>query len=219
MSSLNWGDLVKDAGDVGSFEPLPDGDYDLVVQEAVAKVSQSGKTMFSLKAQVQGGAHNKRLVWDNLVVTPESPAALGMFFRKMAALGLGREFFATSPSNAAIEQAVKGRAFRAQVGSRTWQGQKKNEIKMYYVATAPAGSPAATSYPARGHTPPRRNYYQGQGRENASHRQGICQLSRQTQPGLYTSCIWALHALSKNVANTLKKRQRNFRFRFGDIIG
>ena len=143
MSSLNWGDLVKDAGDVGSFEPLPDGDYDLVVQEIVAKVSQSGKTMFSLKAQVQGGAHNKRLVWDNLVVTPESPAALGMFFRKMAALGLGREFFATSPSNAAIEQAAKGRAFRAQVGSRTWQGQKKNEIKMYYVATSPVGSPAA----------------------------------------------------------------------------
>jgi len=46
MSSLNWGDLVKDAGDVGSFEPLPDGDYDLLVQEIVAKVSQSGKTMF-----------------------------------------------------------------------------------------------------------------------------------------------------------------------------
>ena len=81
MSSLNWGDLVKDAGETGSYEPLPDGDYDLVVQEAVAKTSQSGKTMFALKAQVQNGAHAKRLVWDNLVVTPESPAALGMFFR------------------------------------------------------------------------------------------------------------------------------------------
>jgi hypothetical protein len=65
MSSLNWGDLVKDAGDVGSYEPLPDGDYDLVVLEVEAKTSQSGKTMFSLKAQVTGGAHNKRLIWDN----------------------------------------------------------------------------------------------------------------------------------------------------------
>jgi hypothetical protein len=148
MSTLNWGDLVKDAGETGSFEPLPDGDYDLVVLEAVAKVSQSGKTMFALKAQVQNGAHAKRLVWDNLVVTPDSPAALGMFFRKMGALGLGREFFATNPSNAAIEQAAKGRAFRAQVGSRTWQGQKKNEIKMYYTATAgsvPTAAPVAAA--------------------------------------------------------------------------
>jgi hypothetical protein len=58
VSSLNWGDLVKDAGDVGgNYEPLPDGDYDLVVLEATAKVAQSGKTMFAIKAQVQGGAH------------------------------------------------------------------------------------------------------------------------------------------------------------------
>jgi len=142
MSSLNWGDLVKDAGEVGSYEPLPDGDYELVVVEAVAKVAQSGKTMFALKAQVQGGAHAKRLVWDNLVVSPENSNALGIFFRKMAAMGLGREFFGSNPSNAQIEAALKGRSFRAQIGSRTWNGSKKNEIKMYYVGT-PAASTAA----------------------------------------------------------------------------
>ena len=149
MSSLNWGDLVKDAGDVGgNYDPLPDGDYDLLVLEATAKVAQSGKTMFAVKAQVQGGPHNKRLVWDNLVVTPDSPAALGMFFRKMAALGLGREYFSSSPSNAQIEAALKGRAFRAQIGSRTWNGSKKNEIKMYYIATATATTAAAAPAPA-----------------------------------------------------------------------
>ena len=84
MSSLNWGDLVKDAGDVGSYEPLPDGDYDLVVLEGVAKQTQSGKTMFSTKSQVEGGPHNKRLVWDNLVITTGNPNALGIFFAKMA---------------------------------------------------------------------------------------------------------------------------------------
>ena len=71
MSTLNWGDLVKDAGEVGSYEPLPDGDYDLQIVEATAKVAQSGKTMFAIKAQVLTGAHAKRLVWDNLVVTPD----------------------------------------------------------------------------------------------------------------------------------------------------
>jgi len=148
MSSLNWGDLVKDAGEVSAgYDPLPDGDYDLVVVEATAKVSQSGKTMFAIKAQVQNGAHTKRLVWDNLVVTPDNNAALGMFFRKMYALGLGREFFATNPSNAQIEQAIRGRAFRAQVSSRTWQGQKKNEIKQYYPGVA-SSTPAAAAAPA-----------------------------------------------------------------------
>ena len=151
MSSLNWGDLVKDAGDVASYEPLPDGDYDLTVIEATAKVSQSGKTMFAIKAQVQSGAHAKRLVWYNLVVSPENSNALGIFFRKMAALGLNRDFFSTSPSNAQIEQAIKGRSFRAAITSRTWQGQKKNEIKNYYVAPAagtPGAAPVAAAAPA-----------------------------------------------------------------------
>ena len=151
MSTLNWGDLVKEAGEVTTgYDPLPDGDYDLMVVEATAKVSQSGKTMFAIKAQVQNGAHAKRLVWDNLVVTPDNSAALGMFFRKMYALGLGREFFATNPSNAQIEQAIRGRSFRAQVTSRTWQGQKKNEIKQYYAsaASAAAAAPAVAAAPA-----------------------------------------------------------------------
>ncbi len=147
MSSLNWADLINEAGDVG-YEPLPDGDYDLTVVEASAKVTQTGKTMFALKAQVLTGAHAKRLVWDNLVVSTDNPNALAIFFRKMGALGLGREFFAASPSNAQIEQAIVGRQFRAQIGSRTWQGQKKNEIKAYYSINPQAAAASAAQAPA-----------------------------------------------------------------------
>lgn len=151
MSTLNWSDLIKNAGETATYEPLPDGDYDLTVVEAVAKVTQSGKTMFALKAQVESGAFAKRLVWDNLTVSPENATALGIFFKKMGALGLTREFFDRQPmpTNAQIEQALAGRRFRAQIGQKTYQGQKRNEIKNYYPAaggtTAAAAAPAAAA--------------------------------------------------------------------------
>jgi hypothetical protein len=157
MSTLNWGDLVKDAGETasgGNYEPLPDGDYDLKVIEASATTSQSGKTMFKITTEVQVGPHAKRRVWDNLVISPESSNALGIFFSKMAALGLPREFFTNNnPTNAQIESMLVGRTFRAQIGSRTWNGSKRNELKRYYVqqtagtVSAQAAAPAAPVVP------------------------------------------------------------------------
>lgn len=159
MSSLNWSDLIKEAGETNSYEPIPDGDYNFTVLEGVAKVTQSGKTMFSLKAQVEGGPHNKRLVWDNLVISPDNPTALGIFFRKMTAMGLNKDFFDRNPTNAQIEQALVGRKFRGQVGSRTYNGNKRNEIKNYYpVATTASASapeaPAVAQAPAAPPAPP-----------------------------------------------------------------
>ena len=151
MSSINWGDLVKDAGDVagGNYEPLPNGDYDFKVIEASSTTTATGKTMFKVTCEVQAGPYAKRRVWDNLVISPENKNALGIFFTKMAALGLPREFFTNNnPSNAQIESTLVGRAFRANVGTRVWQGDPRNEIKKYYVISNPAAQVApATSAP------------------------------------------------------------------------
>ena len=168
MSSINWGDLVKDAGESasGNYEPLPDGDYELKVIEASATVSQSGKTMFKITTEVQGGPFNKRRVWDNLVISPENKNALGIFFGKMAALGVPREFFSNNnPTNAQVEQAILNKTFRATIGKRTWNNDVKNEIKKYHVGVglaqatvagevstppappAPPAPPVATSAP------------------------------------------------------------------------
>ena len=149
MSSINWADLVKDAGETtsGNYEPLPDGDYDLKVIEVKSTVTASGKTMFKLTTEVQGGAYNKRRIWDNLVVSPENKNALAIFFSKMAALGVPREFFFNNPSNAQIEASVDGKLFRAKVGTRTWNGDKRNEITKYYVATPGAAVSAPVGIP------------------------------------------------------------------------
>jgi hypothetical protein len=149
VSSLNWADLVKDAGEAtGNFEPLPDGDYDLKVVEAPAGTTSTGKTMFKLKAQITSGPYANRFIWDNITISPENKNALGIFFSKMAALGIPREFFLNNnPSNAQIEATIQGRVFRAQIGSEVYQGAKKNKIARYYVSTAaPVSTPPATPY-------------------------------------------------------------------------
>lgn len=149
MSSLNWSELVKDAGDTSSYEPMPEGDYELKVVESKATNTQSGKTMFKVTTEVQGGPFNKRKVWDNLTVSPENPKALTMFFVKMNALGLGKEFFDTNPSNAQIEAALLHRTFRGKVTQETYQGNVGNKIGTYHraVAATPAAAPAAVAAP------------------------------------------------------------------------
>jgi hypothetical protein len=149
MSTLDWAQLIKDAGESsggGNYEPIPDGDYEFTVVEAPVKETSTGKTMFALKAQVEGGAFDKRLVWDNMVISPENSTALNIFFSQMSAMGLTREFFDRKPEVAQISQALTGRRFRGRVTTRTYNGKKSNEIKNYYpsqggsVPPAPSGS-------------------------------------------------------------------------------
>ena len=154
--SLNWSDLIKEAGEAtNSFEPLPGGDYELKVIEAKATTSASGKVMFKTTNEVVSGPYAKRRVWDNLVISPENSKALGMFFVKMGALGLGKDFFNANPTNAQIEQALMHRSFRGTLGTRTYNGNQSNEISKYFAAPAvaqaafaAAAAPAAAPAPA-----------------------------------------------------------------------
>jgi len=152
MSTVNFSELLKQAGTAATstnYEPLPDGDYDLKVIEASATTSQTGKLMFKVTNEVQGGAYDKRRVWDQLVVSSDNPKAMNMFFMKASAMGLTTTFWDANPSNAQVEQALLGRSYRATLGTRTYNGTQSNEIKRYYPATtasaAPADAPAAAA--------------------------------------------------------------------------
>lgn len=155
MTSSSWADLIKDAQSSGGggFEPLPDGVYDLKVIEASTATTAKGKTMYKIKAEVQTGPHARRLLWDNLVVSPESSGAMAFFFRKMTALGLGKEFFGTEPTDSAITQALTNRLFRGKVGTRTYNDKTSNEITEYLAAASsvpgvPGVPTAAPAVPA-----------------------------------------------------------------------
>lgn len=147
MSTINWADLVKQAGTTATtnYEPLPDGDYELKVIQVATTTTQTGKTMFKITNEVQGGPFAKRRVWDQLVVTTDNPKAMNMFFMKVTSMGLTTAFFDANPTNAQIEQALTGRTFRATLGKRTYNGTESNEIKRYYAVTAPAAAAAAAA--------------------------------------------------------------------------
>jgi hypothetical protein len=159
MSTINWADLVQQAGESASntnYEPLPDGDYELKVIQAQATTTSTGKVMFKVTNEVQGGPFAKRRVWDQLVVTTDNPKAMNMFFMKASAMGLGRTFWDANPSNAQVEQALNGRSFRATLGKRTYNGTESNEIKRYFPSqVAPEGTGAtATPFANASPVPP-----------------------------------------------------------------
>jgi len=143
MSTTNWLDLLNEAKQNGGpqdFGPIPAGEYRFKVLDAETRQTQAGKTKYTIKAQVQDGAHAGRLVWDDLIVSPESAGAMGFFFRKMNALGLGKEFFSAQPSDDQITNGLKDREFLGKVIIDNFGGKDRNKIDGYKpLAAAPTG--------------------------------------------------------------------------------
>lgn len=145
-NAYQWTDLMETAGESSSFEVLPAGPYDMTVMKAEVKNSSTGKIMFVLTLEVESGTHAKRRVWTNMVISPDSPPAMGIFFRQMAALGLDRTYFSTNPSNDAVADALTGRRCKATIAIKKYQGVDKNEVKAISPpAAAGAGFPPGYS--------------------------------------------------------------------------
>jgi len=134
MTTTNWLDLLNEAKSNGGqqdFGPIPAGEYQFKILEAETRQTQAGKTKYTIKAQIQNGAHASRLVWDDLIVSPESAGAMGFFFRKMKAIGLDENFFATQPNDDQITAALKDRAFLGKVIIDNYGGKERNKIDGY----------------------------------------------------------------------------------------
>jgi hypothetical protein len=77
MPTKSWQQLLDDAGDTG-FEPLPEADYDMIVEKAEAKRAGTGKDMFVCTFKIENGAYANRRVWHNFVVSPGEPERDGV---------------------------------------------------------------------------------------------------------------------------------------------
>jgi hypothetical protein len=147
MASAAWADLIKAAEDAG-FSLIPNATYDVKVAAAEAKTTAKGKDMISLKYEITTGPHAGRKVSNNFVISPESPVALGFFFREMKAMGLDHAYFGANPAMNAVAANLVGKTCRIELGTKMWNGEERNEVvKVLAPAGGVAPSPMAAVAP------------------------------------------------------------------------
>src|SRR5690606_4639748 len=151
MTVMSWDELIKSSA--GSFDPLPNGHYDVVCVSAEAAQTQNGKAMVKAKFRVQGGPHDGRHIWHQFVISPENPNALSFFFQHMEVFGMDENFFAqlppanahlgaNDPSLPRIASTMLNRPARVTVNQRSWNGQMRNNITAIKAPHGPAGTVA-----------------------------------------------------------------------------
>jgi hypothetical protein len=114
--SVSWGDLQKLSAEAG-FSNMPHGEHEVEITKAEHKKTTNGKDMYSVIFKVVLGQPSAGATQpNNFVISPESPVALGFFFKHMAALGLDANYFATNPTKQQVAAALVGRRARITVG-------------------------------------------------------------------------------------------------------
>jgi hypothetical protein len=142
VSSINWKDLKKSADD--ATKPAPDGEYDLEVVKAEAgTAATSGNPKINAQLRVDGGPSHGKTMFHTFNLTPDSAIALSFFFAAMEAFGLDGNFFDQEPSMEQIAAALVGRKVHAKIGHREWNGQTRNNIETFSMAS---GGPGAGSF-------------------------------------------------------------------------
>lgn len=58
--------------DINDFSPIPDGEYLARVVDVETDSTRSGDEMWKLRLQVEGGEHDGRLLFDNMIFSPKA---------------------------------------------------------------------------------------------------------------------------------------------------
>ena len=147
--SINWDNVLKEQAEEAAGAVLPETDYDVVVVKSEATRAGTGSPMIKLTCDVVGGPFDKKRLWTNIVLKSDSPGAMRMSIRKLAGLGITREWLAEqNPGVEQIAQALTGRTAVAAVKQREWKGEMRNDIDMFKLgADGAAPAPPVSSSP------------------------------------------------------------------------
>lgn len=142
MATKSWAELMGSAEQPEDFTPLPAGPYTVRVESCEVKTTKTQKAMFAICYVVTEGPYAGRKIWQNLVVSPESPKAMGFFFADMAKLGATAEFFATEPAPEAVAAQIAGTSVQVTTGPQR-SDPSRQEVKRITAldGAAPAAAP------------------------------------------------------------------------------
>ena len=144
---------VEPMGD--GFEPIPDGEYEVVIVASQMKPTKAGTGSYlELKCQVSAGEYAKRILWTRLNLKNPSTAAVEMAKRELSAIchAVGvlrpksKDELHNIPLLARVVRADDGRGgFRNEI--KGWRAKSATAAASAASATASATPAAATSAP------------------------------------------------------------------------
>lgn len=151
MSSIQWGQLLKDAASVPGFEPVPAGDYLCQVIKVETTTTSRSEVMFKYQAKIQSGPHKDRVLFSNIVVPgpgAKDPSKNGQRFqfliRDLKNFGITQEFLNAQPEPSQIESELMHKFAMLKIKQVVYDGDLKNEVDRIKKAPAGAGAgPAA----------------------------------------------------------------------------
>jgi hypothetical protein len=150
MGAVDFSTLLQQAKTV-SFDALPKADYTIQIVESEATSTQGGKDMIKVKGAVVGGPYNGKKVFNNFVLSPESDAALAIFFRQMGALGVDEGTILQCSGDggmARLAALLQNRTAVWSLDTREWGGTTRNEVKAIKPLPAGSGAPPVAGLPA-----------------------------------------------------------------------
>ncbi len=158
--NLDWNTVLDEQQKEASAQALAESDYDIVVAKAEATRASTGSPMIKMSCDVTSGPYEKRRLFTNLVFKTDSATAMRMTLRKLAGLGISREWLAeANPSITVIAQTLVGKTAVARVKQREYQGEMRNDIDMFTqsdgssvpappaIGSASPGAPASPAAP------------------------------------------------------------------------
>lgn len=143
---INFAKLIKDAKAGAAW---PEGDYDFEVAEVEATASAKGSPMLKVKLRCLVGTYAGKTITNYFTLTMDSPMALNIFFRQMAAFGLPETFFAQFGENGNLEPVaaeLRGKRATITLEQEERQGAKQNKVKI----VKPFGGVGASGAPMVG---------------------------------------------------------------------
>lgn len=141
--NIDWNKVLDDQTKDPSIGAAPDGQYNVRITKAEATQSSAGNPMIKVTAEIIDGPYAGKLLWTQITFKTDSPGTMRMAIVNLSALGVDREWLAsTNPSIQTLAQTINGAEAVADVDSREWQGQMRNNVKVFKPAGAAGGVPA-----------------------------------------------------------------------------